>query len=882
MHIKFASLFRLALHAPLVALSLGCIANPSVAFAQSGSFVPFVMPWDDSSKSIVDSSSLNPAPAGVNGRLHAKNGHFYDDKGTRVRFLGVNIGADAAFPSHADSRKVAARLHKYGFNIVRLHHMDTDWAGTSLIDRTFDDTQHFNREALDRLDYFVAQLKKNGVYSNINLKVSRVFKKGDGLPDTDKLGYACKPVDYFDRKMIALQKKFAQDLLTHLNPYTKSRYVDDPAVAVVEMNNENTLIGNNWFGSLASLPDYYKNELTERWNGWLKFKYKTTAALTKGWTANDIPLGPNLIRRTPPGAPSAWVLENNTAPADSALINPPAMPPPGVRGRIYSIGINKVGGQNWHIQYNLPGLTLKDGETYSFNFYAKADKNRKISLNASTDRTDYHNIGLGEDVNLTTEWQAHTVSFRASKTDSGHNRIGFFLGAEIGRVDLCGVSLMSGVVTHLPDNLVLEAGNIPAYRSDESAQGKDWTSFLVDLEGDYSSGMRRFLREELKLKSMLICSQANFGGVAGIVREVNNDFIDTHSYWQHPAFPHKEWDSNDWNIPNTGMYAAFNGGVFGELAQYRIAGKPYAVSEYMHPAPNDYQAECVPMIAAFAAAQDWDGFYLFDYGMDRGSKKFTNYFAIDANPAKMALMPMAARIFLRADIKPTSEELIGGSADNSEKELIAKFGVNVGSLWSGIDFNSSSLAKNRLSYRLKEIDSTAIKNRTVRKNDPDNAPLIWQTDTDLPAFFKAYSPNSKLILGKIGGRKNELEDFSIEVPSGSTMHDFGVVSLSSLDNKPTNRSASLLLTALARVENLGMKWNSDRTSVGELWGEGPAGAEAMTGTVTLKTSMKSAMIYALDGTGKRMGSFGGKISDGVLTFNLSPASKTVWYEIALK
>ena len=877
---KPAKRFRLTPHIPLFALAFFSLVVSRSAFAQSGSFVPFAMPWDDSSKSPTDASSLNPVPAGVNGRLSAKNGHFYDEKGTRVRFVGVNIAADAAFPTHADAVKIAARLHKYGFNIVRLHHMDTDWAKTSLIDRTIDDTQHLNKEALERLDYFVAQLKKNGVYANINLKVSRVFKIGDGLPDTDKLGYACKPVDYFDPKMIALQRKYAQDLLTHVNPYTKSRYVDDPAVAVVEMNNENTLIGNNWFGSLGGLPDYYRKELAERWNGWLKLKYKTTAALTKGWTANDIPLGPNLIRRAP-GTPSPWVLENNTAPADSALITPPASPPPGVRGRIYSIGIKKVGGQNWHIQYNLPGLTFKDGETYSFNFYAKADKNRKISINASTDRTDYHNIGLGEEVSLTTEWATHTVSFRASKTDAGHDRVGFFLGDEIGRVDLCGISLMSGVVTHLPDSLVLEAGNIPAYRSDESAQGKDWTSFLVDLEGDYSAGMSRFLKEELKLKSMLICSQANFGGVAGVVREANNDFIDTHSYWQHPSFPHKEWDPNDWSIPNTGMFEAASGGTFNELAQYRIAGKPYTVSEYMHPAPNDYQAECVPMIAAFAAAQDWDGFYLFDYGMDRGSKKFTNYFAIDANPAKMALMPMAVRIFLRGDIKPNSKEIIGGSTINSVKELIAKFGVNVGALWSGVDVNASSLAKNSFSYRLKEIDPTELKNRTVRKNDPANSPLNWQTGANLPAFFEANSANSKMILGKIGGRKSDLGGFSIEIPAGTSMHDFAVVSLTSLDNKPTYRSASLLLTALARSENQGMKWNADRTSVGEQWGDGPTEAEAITGIVAINTSAKSATIYPLDGTGKRMGSFIFKISGGVLSFNISPASKTVWYEIAL-
>lgn len=142
---------------------------------------PFAIHWDDASKTAIDCSSLNSTPAGGSGFVQAKEGHFFDEKGKRVRLFGVNVGADAAFPTHADAEKIAAHMHKFGINAVRLHHTDTDWAKISVFDRSFDDTQHFNKEAIDKLDYFIFQLKKNGVYINLNLKSLGLSKKGTGF-----------------------------------------------------------------------------------------------------------------------------------------------------------------------------------------------------------------------------------------------------------------------------------------------------------------------------------------------------------------------------------------------------------------------------------------------------------------------------------------------------------------------------------------------------------------------------------------------------------------------------------------------------------------------------------------------------------------------------
>ena len=239
---------------------------------------PFVIPWDDASPgTLTDVSFLNAKPAGVHGYIIAKNGHFTEtNTGKRVRFLGTNFVAKNAFPSHADAEKVAARIAKLGINLVRLHHMDnSDWGqSASIWDYAYKDRQRLDAAQLDKLDYLVAQLKRNGVFVNLNLHVSRQFSEADGFPATvSQIPTSFdKRVDEFDPRMIQLQKNYAHDLLTHVNPYTHLSYASDPAVAVVEINNENSLVGDPWAtlgAGLDTLPEPFAGELTGLWNAWL-------------------------------------------------------------------------------------------------------------------------------------------------------------------------------------------------------------------------------------------------------------------------------------------------------------------------------------------------------------------------------------------------------------------------------------------------------------------------------------------------------------------------------------------------------------------------------------------------------------------------------------
>ena len=192
-------------------------------------FFQFPLQWDDTSSGVAtDVSFLNDKPAGKNGHIVARDGHFIEENtGKRIRFFGTNIGAGEAFPEKADAELIAKRLAKAGVNIVRLHHLDNPWAiqsGGSIWDPNRPDRQQLDPAQLDKLDYLIYQLKEQGIYVNINLKVSKELTPADGMPEIasrmSKFTHQ-KRMDFFQKRMIELQKDYARKLLTHRNPYTR-------------------------------------------------------------------------------------------------------------------------------------------------------------------------------------------------------------------------------------------------------------------------------------------------------------------------------------------------------------------------------------------------------------------------------------------------------------------------------------------------------------------------------------------------------------------------------------------------------------------------------------------------------------------------------------
>ena len=199
-------------------------------------FVPFVIPAKPNTESPIAIPSYEPIGT-TSSRLVVRSNHFYcGDK--RVRLWGVNLSFGANLPQHEDAAYIAARLAAAGVNAVRCHHMDTSRWPRGLWNA--EDGKNISLEAFDRLDYFIDQLARHGIWVNINLHVGREHSRYLGLPETNR-NYD-KISNIFTPALIDAQKQYARDLLTHVNRYRDVRYVDDPAVAIVEITNENSFL----------------------------------------------------------------------------------------------------------------------------------------------------------------------------------------------------------------------------------------------------------------------------------------------------------------------------------------------------------------------------------------------------------------------------------------------------------------------------------------------------------------------------------------------------------------------------------------------------------------------------------------------------------------
>ncbi|HEV7994091.1 MAG TPA: hypothetical protein VGP25_19850 [Gemmatimonadaceae bacterium] len=242
-------------------------ALPATALAQwnDSLLTPFVMDHRAASASPADVSFLLDAPAGKNGFVRVRDGHLVKPDGSRLRLWGVHLTdwsrGSVLLPPKEDIPMWAGTLARFGVNCVRLHFLDLD-APRGII-AAGADSRSFDAQQLDRLDFLVAELKKRGIYVDLNLNVGRSYRAGDSVPDFDRIRWA-KGMTLYDPRLIALQKEYARKLLTHLNPYTKTAYRDEPAVAIVEILNENGL-----YVGFSGTP-YYGAELTARYNRWIE------------------------------------------------------------------------------------------------------------------------------------------------------------------------------------------------------------------------------------------------------------------------------------------------------------------------------------------------------------------------------------------------------------------------------------------------------------------------------------------------------------------------------------------------------------------------------------------------------------------------------------
>ena len=681
-----------------------------------------------------------------------------------------------------------------------------------------------------------------------------------------------KDIDNIYPPYVAALKQYARDLLTHVNPHTGLAYRDDPAVAIVEVNNENSLLMNSFWPAKISGP--VKDSILQQWRAWVAKTYAgDDAKLRASWGTRPEGDGTNLIANgTFANQAAGWNLNQEGGSVCSQA--------PAAEGRGVRVTVSKAGSANWHSQLSHYGVHLEGGKRYRLRFRARADAPHKIYTCTQETVAPYGMAGLWTEVKVETGWQVFEYFFTAKPCAPDKVSLNFGPNGNTGWFEFADVHLDAFDDGFLPASASI-AGGLPL--PDENARQavlRDYYRFLAEVELGYAREMHRFLKEDIKVRCLVTHSHIFFGALLGVRREaLASDLVHANAYWHHPSFPNSSWSDTDWETNQKILTQEPDGGVLAELAVQRVAGKPFALTEWDIPAPIDSLAEGLPMLAAFAAYQGWSGvtLYTFAHGhADMRADHYHSFFNYQGHPAKRAGVPFAALLFRTGAVSPGRERATFTVSKEALFDDIATYKGNLWSNWrrfyqaAGLD-GTQALKRQTDILIAEEGNQSAAMRNAASKEAPaisDNGQITWGSGD---AIARVVSDRVLFASGSLGGRTLPLG--SCQLKTGVLSGDgFAVWGMIPLDGKPLEQSRKLLGLALRRSENEGMVWRGDRRSVGNQWGKGPSLVLGYQASVTLPGN-DAWKISALGPDGK----VSSVIAESSREWNITPAARTVWW-----
>ena len=211
---------------------------------------------------LLDLRHLNEKTAGAHGHVRRKAARFVRGDGEPVRFFAVNVSSSTAAQARDTVDYLARRLAKLGVNMVRFH--------SALFDRRADDPARIDRKKLDDLHYLIAAMKRQGIYTKVSFYFPLWF---DVKPSYGIAGFEAmqnkRPFAllYFEPRMQQIHRSWARALLTTPNPYTRLPIAADPAVAIVEIINEDSYFF--WTFGKRNIPPVHWQRLEKLYGQWL-------------------------------------------------------------------------------------------------------------------------------------------------------------------------------------------------------------------------------------------------------------------------------------------------------------------------------------------------------------------------------------------------------------------------------------------------------------------------------------------------------------------------------------------------------------------------------------------------------------------------------------
>ncbi|MBP8261614.1 MAG: hypothetical protein KA118_18345 [Verrucomicrobia bacterium] len=410
-------------------------------------------------------------------------------------------------------------------------------------------------------------------------------------------------------------------------------------------------------------------------------------------------------------------------------------------------------------------------------------------------------------------------------------------------------------------------------------------SFYLEVERRFFLGMRDYLRGELGVEPLLAGNSDHGHSRTGYPQLAGTallDVVDSHVYWQHPRYltDARTGRRTGFDIPNTPMVNSPLQSTVVQLSRSAVAGKPFTVSEVNHPFPHEYAFEGIPILAAYAAMQDWDGIFWYTLGhrdVVSAEPRIGGHFDLASDPVKMCQLAAGALMFLRGDVQAARRSIERSYTPDQVRESIRLPASERPYFTPGFPLGLPL----RHAVRIRSFEGPETGGFEPAPEFPirsDTGELTWALPAGKEGWVAIDTGRSQALVGFLRGERQQTRNLGVELETPCC-----AVTLSALDSQPIARSGSLLLTVCGPVANTGLAWNSERTSLTD-WGQSPTTIEAVRGGVTLRDleGASRVMRQALDGGGAPLGkAIEAARSGGGWRFPVGEPA-TTWYRLVVE
>jgi hypothetical protein len=741
--------FRDSYHTCILILIVTAIASAD-GIMDEGEWYPVKAKPDATGSHYVDWSRLLDAPAGKHGFLTTKDGNLYFEDGTPARFWGTNLVGGDVFAPDARLDSALSRLAKMGCNMLRLHHLDAQWAKPNIFGNA-EGTRALSDASMRQLDYLIYRCKERGIYVFLDFLVHRGFTAADGVQDSPP-DLGGKQAGFFSRKLIDLQKEYISSLLNHVNQFTGLAYRDEPAIAASEFINESTVF-TAFSGDILTPP--YRRELEDMWEARLLNMEAASPAPEKRGAAKPA------AKKTAAAKPKT---SSKTAAAKAE----------------YAKFQSAYGGPSSAARLE-PETAEPDVGPSGF---ARIDPPEFVNLASAYKKLAV--FGL--------DWKGDRVWLKL-KSDSG--------------------------------------------------DVKESIKFLSELEREYFKEMRGHFRG-LGGRYALAGSNMPLPLLATLRDNAELDLICSNNYWAHPQV----WKiGDDWErileapFDNRSQLKNLRANSIRSLAYYRVASKPFLLTEWNHCYPNEHALEGVPLMAAYGALQGWHGILQFDFDLrGLGVDRIRNY-KLSTQPEDAAQWVMAAPLFLRGDVKTAPNAVVEGVP----AELY-------GDLPNYSDMLENNYSLPFITRVAKSFDRGSSENIRQFDRYRDTASGVIASETGELAineklgYMRIDAPRVQGVSGFIGGRgeRHDFPSFRCEL-SNRHASIFAV----SADGANLVSSKRFYIVAVGPSKMSGQRYNAARNIL-ENAGEGDVLTQVLNGKIAFKKAGGNRLqVFPLEVDGAR-------------------------------